>query len=971
MISNNVILNGPYLMSPTTNSMTVAWETGIQIDTNLFYGINGAVNKKAEVCIHKETPCKENPNGNFIYSAFISNLGSNTLYNYKIKLKSGEEVCGTFKTLDVNPHNINILTISDSHLFYINEQFTNVVLNSKPDFIIHVGDIPFGTGYQREQYENNWFKKVPEVLKRFPVIYVHGNHDDGPFFNDFFTIPQSKVYKCDNTGRTFSFDYGRIHFIMIDSDSWGLFEMNAVNSGLPVDDETKKIKNDTLDWVVNDLRSEQAKTADWRVMVLHHPYTDEFNNKYIVPIAEEYNANLVLSGHLHYYIKNISINPKIGAKTVYIAQGSAQDAESKLDLGESNNRLLTEFPEVVALGKENYGYITIMGNMLKYQTFGFNKSERILVDEVILENKEPDVIISEIKVDALDNFGHIRINGKAKNIGHGIAAVKISVKDNDDEHIINLFGQKGKERVIALNYNEEKSFTAIYNIKVPGKHQLCVEGVIENVTVSEDGKLKFENMKVKVGNGGNANLLASSVEVTNNLNYKVQVPIKLFIDKSNVETKLVSLQGHEKKIIEFYYKFLHGGDHCVRVENMEEKEVKIQGAIRVIPKIKDLSGNGNDAFLRGTPRVIQESDKVIVCLDKYDDYLEIPDSPSLHVEEGFTGIVSASVDRLAKDTEMGHNPLMVKGKSIGWGATYLLRMAIERAGGLKWGTCHDITEYAWQGGNVNLNKFTQYTAAFSKISGGTSYCNTDKVASIPGIKSDAEFRNWEGEPLFVGYSYIGHIIKEIDRPKYFTHLPAKISQVRFYTTKLSDEENRYICENPTQIGPNNKDLVVWLDFNNIESSGSHITEWRRPAAFKPSYKTEKRCWNFNELKVKAAVPGKTSIKATIEVSDDGNLVKGSKSIFIEDGSSNINLIGLDKGQYIRIITKFTAQVDNEGTFIPELFEYEINASIENTFTKMIWSTRSDWEKGKFMGQVGFEPVDRLKVFDEYTDVIHG
>ena len=41
---------------------------------------------------------------------------------------------------------------------------------------------------------------------------------------------------------------------------------------------------------------------------------------------------------------------------------------------------------------------------------------------------------------------------------------------------------------------------------------------------------------------------------------------------------------------------------------------------------------------------------------------------------------------------MGHNPLMVRGKSVGWGATYLFRMVVERSGILRWGICHDITE---------------------------------------------------------------------------------------------------------------------------------------------------------------------------------------------------------------------------------------------------------------------------------------
>lgn len=969
----DVMLNGPYLLAPTTNSMTVVWETRIKINTNVFYGIYEQIDQQAEVLVHKAAPYKGNAVGNFIYMTIINNLDANTQYSYKIQLESGQEVCGKFKTLDTNPKKMKIFTISDSHLFYTSRQFENTMLANRPDFIIHIGDIPFGTGYQREQYENNWFKKIPELIKTIPVVHIPGNHDDGPFYNDYFTFPQSKTYKCDKTGRTFSFDYGKTHFVMIDSNSWGLFEMNAVISGLSVDAKTKKRIHDTLDWVINDLKSDQAQSADWRVMVLHHPYTDEFNNKHIIPIAEKYNVNFVLSGHLHYYVKNISINPKIGAKTVYITQGSAQDAESELNLGKSDKRLLAEFPEVVALGKGNYGYLNITKDRFTYQSFGFDNDnpEEILADTVTLSNEEPNIIISDVQVNTIDEFGHIQIIGKAKNIGSGIAAVTIKLNDNGIEHTINLFGNKGEERVIALNCNEEKNFVAIYETKVPGQHELCVESVAKNITVPEPEQLTFEHMKLKIDNEKNANLLSASVEVTNNLNNEIHVPVEFFIDKKIIETKMISLRKYEKKLIQYYHKFLRGGSYQIKIANLEEKEINVQGAIRIIPRVKDLSGNGNDALLHGTPKVVKEENRVVVHLDKYSDYLEIQDNDSLHVDEGYTGMVWASIDRLGKSTEMGHNPLMVKGKSIGWGATYLLRMAVERSGSLKWGTCYDSTEYHWQGGNVTLNEWVQYTSTFSKKSGGDSYCNANKVASILGIPMNSNLRNWESEPLFIGYSYIGHVIKEISRPKYFTHLPAQISQVRFYRTKLSSEENQFIYKNPVEIGPKADELAVWLDFNNIIKTGTHITEWRRPAAFDPSYKTDKKCWNFNQLKITAVVPSQASLEAIVEVSDDGELVKGSKNICIKSGTNYVKLLDLQQAQYIRIVTKFKAEVDDKGTFIPELSEYQVTASIENNFTDIIWATRSDWEKGKLTGAVGFEPIDRLKTFDEYTDVIHG
>ena len=81
-----------------------------------------------------------------------------------------------------------------------------------------------------------------------------------------------------------------------------------------------------------------------------------------------------------------------------------------------------------------------------------------------------------------------------------------------------------------------------------------------------------------------------------------------------------------------------------------------------------------------------------LCLDNDTDYIEIPAAKDLIANKGFTTIVSANIQRLANENEMGHNPLMVRGKSVGWGATYLFRMVVERSGILRWGICHDITE---------------------------------------------------------------------------------------------------------------------------------------------------------------------------------------------------------------------------------------------------------------------------------------
>jgi len=973
VIKIDAILNGPYLLAPTVSGMTVSWETNLPLGATVWYGCNDQLDNQLDVECERGTPWKDNSEGICMYRAVLTNLKSNTVYVYKVVLDSGEVREGSFQTLSANPEKIRIITLSDSHLFKISREFTNAVLTERPDVMIHSGDISLATGYQKDEYTTNWFKPGAEFLKEIPVLYAYGNHDISPYYEDFFMNVQKKIYHSDQTGHNFSFNYGNTHIIFLDSNPWGLFEMNAVNSGLPIDEVTRNNIEITLHWLTEDLKSAATQQATWRILVLHHPYTDDFTNKHIVPIGEKYHVNLVIAGHSHYYIKNVSVNDEIGAKTVYICQGSAESCGASIDDGKANERVLPDFPEVVAVGKDNYGCIVVDGDKLVYTAYGFKQGENgsSVVDEVVLVKEEPQITIDDISIKVEGENGNVVIEGTAGNEGHGLATVVLRIMDNDKEIRQNLFGMKGKERVVALNPGERKKIRKEYTMLEPGRHSIKVGNVRTVIDVLPPDPIRFESMMVKVGQGEFSNIIFVSAEVTNNQQREICTTVDLYIDDRNVCVQTMGLKAYEKRAIEFSYRFSKGGIYKVRIGQLQSKEITIEGSLRGTPMIKDLSGHGNNGFLRGMPKVGATGDGVTVSLDHDGDYIEIPDSESLHVEDGFTGIVWANLNRLATTEEMGHNPLMVKGISTGWGVTYLLRMAVERNGKLKWGTCHGTTEYSWQGGSATVGEWVQYTSTFDKQTGGASYCNDQKVAETIGIKSDENLCNWDGLPLFVGYSYIGHIIKEIGRPKYFTHLAAKISQVRFYRRKISQGENQYIFEHPHEIGLSGNELVAWLDFRDIETKGVHKTEWRKPAIFQPSYKTEKKYWDFRNLTTDTVILGSASLKAVVQVSDDGETIKKSKEMVLLNGIQTIDISDLPKAQYVRVITEFNSSIVEEGTYIPELNEYKILASSNQIVTEITWGTRADWERGNSEGAIGFEPSDRLKDFDEYTDVIHG
>jgi 3',5'-cyclic AMP phosphodiesterase CpdA len=88
---------------------------------------------------------------------------------------------------------------------------------------------------------------------------------------------------------SFSFDYGRVHWTVLDSNVYTDWTSPALKA-----------------WLEADLRAAQG--ADWRIVALHHPLfqssRSHFDDQWmrpISPILEQYGVDLVLAGHVHNY----------------------------------------------------------------------------------------------------------------------------------------------------------------------------------------------------------------------------------------------------------------------------------------------------------------------------------------------------------------------------------------------------------------------------------------------------------------------------------------------------------------------------------------------------------------------------------------------------------------------------------------------------------------------------------------------
>ena len=194
--------------------------------------------------------------------------------------------------------------------------------------------------------------------------------------------------------------------------------------------------------------------------------------------------------------------------------------------------------------------------------------------------------------------------------------------------------------------------------------------------------------------------------------------------------------------------------------------------------------------------------------------------------------------------------------------------------------------------------------------------------------------------MYIGLGFKNTLQTKRNRGMYHTMLPGAVSQVRFYTSKLSEDEVTAVRNNPTSAGASKNSLKIWLDFedSNIETSGSHTTEWVEATAAPTA------------LSYNAAFAGKASITATVQTSDDGKTVKEEKSAALTSGTGKIDLTGMADAKYVRVKTAFVSDLNSTESSVPVLNEYALTAG-----KTKIWNTLTDWEKGTFEGAAGHQP----------------
>ena len=308
------LTRGPYLQLATAHSIVVRWRTNSKARSVVRYGLHPKnLDRVASV-----------PGTRREQVVSITGLNPETRYYYSVadgdRVLSGGDAEHTFQTSPPigTATKTRVWAIGDSGLPIqdtrdVRDAYGRYLRGGHTDVWLMLGDNAYFNGSD-EEYQAAVFETFRGNLRNTPLWPTLGNHDGHTAdsatqtlgYYDIFTLPTRGEAGglASGTEAYYSFDYGNIHFICLESHQSNRSPEGAM-----------------LRWLAADLAD---TTAKWIIAYWHHPpYTKGSHDsdreprliemrENALPILEAGGVDLVLSGHSHSYERSFLIDGHYG-----------------------------------------------------------------------------------------------------------------------------------------------------------------------------------------------------------------------------------------------------------------------------------------------------------------------------------------------------------------------------------------------------------------------------------------------------------------------------------------------------------------------------------------------------------------------------------------------------------------------------------------------------------------------------------
>lgn len=315
------LTRGPYLQQGAPTEVTLRWRTSSASDSRVRYGsAPGSL-----------TQVRDDAAAVTEHVVRLTGLSADTTYYYSVgsstAVLAGGDANHFFLTSpDVGtPKPTRIWVLGDagtasSAQASVRDAYYAFTGTRHTDLWLMLGDNAYNDGTDAE-YQAAVFDVYPTMLRKSVLWSTFGNHDGhsassstqtGPYYS-LFSFPKAAEAGglASGTEAYYSFDYGNIHVVNLDSEGSSLSSTGAM---------------------ANWLRSDLASTSqDWLIVMFHHPpyskgsHDSDTESKLVSmrevfnPILEDAGVDLVLSGHSHSYERSYLIDGHYGTSGTFSA----------------------------------------------------------------------------------------------------------------------------------------------------------------------------------------------------------------------------------------------------------------------------------------------------------------------------------------------------------------------------------------------------------------------------------------------------------------------------------------------------------------------------------------------------------------------------------------------------------------------------------------------------------------------------